>query len=414
MNKLPRTIWWDVDESTGRAGVYLIDQTRLPLQGDVLCCNTHEGVCLAIASMALRGAPALGIGAAFALAVWSENESEDDNVESYLASMEKIAEEVAAVRPTAVNLAWGAEQTCAYAREHATLPLGELKAGVVAFAQSLCADDEARCRAIGSNGAKLFEAFAGNSSDEGCVAGANVLTLCNAGSLATGYFGTALGIIYSTFEQGTLAQVWACETRPLNQGARLTTWELMMSSIPVALICDSAAASIMAKGWVDAVIVGADRICANGDVANKIGTYGLACLAKAHNIPFYVAAPNSTVDLACKAGADVTIEARDPREMEGFTASGIILPEDAQTSKAFDLLTEQGARDLKLKNGHQMTLARKGGGYSFDAWMRTTPEGVFAFNPAFDITPASLVTAIITEKGIFAPASIANSCKTDA
>lgn len=401
VEKLPRTIWWEVDDKTGMPGVYLIDQTRLPLQGDILCCNTHEGVCMAISSMALRGAPALGVGAAFAVAIWSENESEETSVSSYLAALDKVADKVSAVRPTATNLAWGAHEVASYAHAQAHLPLGEIKAGVVNRAQEICADDEARCRAIGAAGATLFEDY-----DAKAGQGARIMTHCNAGSLATAFFGTALGVVYSAFEQGHIDQVWVNETRPVNQGARLTTWELMMSGIPNVLICDSMAASVMASGWVDAVIVGADCICANGDVANKIGTYSLAVLAHAHGIPFYVAAPNSTVNPSMPTGEDVTIEQRDSREIEGFVTSGVILPDDAADSRAFDKLTERGQRELDMKGVHEMVLSRKGGGYEIDAWMRTTPPHVLTYNPAFDITPAALITAIITEKGIFAPGDV--------
>ena len=173
-----------------------------------------------------------------------------------------------------------------------------------------------------------------------------------------------------------------------------------MAGIPSALIADSMAAFVMSKGWVDAIIVGADRIAANGDTANKIGTYGLAVLAKHHDIPFYVAAPTSTIDLTIGSGEDIIIEERDPRELMGFTVSGTFEAGSADANRAFDLLTKDGSYDMKLANGHQMVIERKGGGYAFDGWFRITPPDVQVFNPAFDVTPGELITAIITERGV--------------
>ena len=218
--------------------------------------------------------------------------------------------------------------------------------------------------------------------------------------LRRSYFGTALGVIFTAFEQGKIEHVWVDETRPVNQGGRLTAWELRVAGIPSALITDNMAASVMKNGWVDAVIVGADRICANGDTANKIGTYGLAVLAKEHGIPFYVAAPSSTVDLTIGDGSQIEIEERDPREVEGFTVSGFFEPDSADASRAFDLLTKEGPYEVPLTKGHQMVLERKGGAYSFDAWFKVTPPGVQIYNPAFDVTPAEYITAIITERGV--------------
>ena len=204
------------------------------------------------------------------------------------------------------------------------LPLDELKALVVQEARNMEAEDEKRNRMIGEHGAELLP-------DE-----AKVLTHCNAGSLATAYFGTALGVIFTAHEQGKIAHVWVDETRPVNQGGRLTAWELGLAGVPIALIADSMAGFVMSKGWVDAIIVGADRIAANGDTANKIGTYALAVLAKQHGIPFYVAAPTSTVDLTIESGDEIVIEERDPREMMGFTVSGTFEPDSSDASKAFD------------------------------------------------------------------------------
>lgn len=392
INDIPRTIWWGTVEETGRPAVMLIDQTRLPLQGDVLACNTYEGVCLAVKSLAVRGAPALGVAAALAIALWSETEGASfDTVDSYLTRLDEVAEEVATARPTAVNLQWGARRMAIIARANEDLPLSELRELVVQEAQNMIAQDEERNRALGAHGAELLPEAA------------KVLTHCNAGSLATAFFGTALGVIFAAHEQGKIEHVWVDETRPVNQGGRLTAWELRVAGVPSALITDSMAASVMRNGWVDAVIVGADRICANGDTANKIGTYGLAVLAREHGIPFYVAAPSSTVDLTLSTGADIEIEERDPREVEGFTVAGFFEPDSAEATRAFDLLTKDGAYPVPLTKGHQMVIDRKGGAYSFDAWFKMTPPGVEIYNPAFDVTPAEYVTAFITECGVVRP-----------
>jgi methylthioribose-1-phosphate isomerase len=390
---IPRTIWWANDESTGnRPAVLLIDQTRLPLQGDVLMCSVAEGVCMAIRGMAVRGAPALGVAAALALALWTENETEGiETSENYVAGLGEVAEVVMATRPTAVNLFWGAERIRRLAMDKMDLPLDELKKLVVAEALNMQAEDEERNRLIGGHGAELLPQEA------------KILTHCNAGSLATAYFGTALGVIFTAHEQGKVAHVWVDETRPVNQGGRLTTWELRQAGIPSALIADNMAAFVMEKGWVDAIIVGADRIAANGDTANKIGTYGLAVLAKHHGIPFYVAAPTSTVDLTIGSGEQIAIEERDPRELMGFTVSGTFKAEGVEAARAFDALTKDGAYDMELAQGHQMVIERKGEGYGFDAWFRITPPDVQVFNPAFDVTPGELITAIITERGVIRP-----------
>lgn len=392
IENIPRTIYWGQDEITGQPAVFLIDQTRLPLQGDVLQCNMASGVCLAIESLAVRGAPALGVAAGLALALWSENETADiETVDQYLAGLDSVTEAVIGTRPTAVNLSWGAERIRRLALDNNDLPLDELKALVVQEALNMQAEDEERNRAIGRFGADLLP-------DE-----AKLLTHCNAGSLATAYFGTALGVIFTAHEDGKVAHVWVDETRPVNQGGRLTAWELRLAGVPSALIADNMAAYVMKQGWVDAVIVGADHITANGDTANKIGTYGLAVLAHAHNIPFYVAAPTSTIDLTLESGDQIIIEERDPRELTGFTVSGTFEPDSADANRAFDLLTKEGAYDMQLAKGHQMTVERKGGGYSFDAWFKITPPGIEVYNPAFDVTPGALITAFITERGVITP-----------
>jgi methylthioribose-1-phosphate isomerase len=391
ISDIPRTLWWDVNEE-GTPGVYLIDQTRLPLQGDVLVCNTYDGVCMAIKSLAVRGAPALGVAAAMAIALWSETDgAESVDVNDYLNRLSDVADEVMTSRPTAVNLFWGASRIRSIAMGNSDLGLTELRALVLQEALNMAEEDEERNRRLGEFGAELLP--------EKC----KVLTHCNAGSLATAYFGTALGVIFTAHEQGKIEHVWVDETRPVNQGGRLTAWELRVAGVPSALIADSMAASVMRQGWVDAVIVGADRICANGDTANKIGTYGLAVLCKEHGIPFYVAAPSSTIDLTVGEGSQIIIEERDPRELEGFTVSGFIEPDSADASRAFDLLTAKGPYEVPLAKGHQMTFDRKGGAYSFDAWFKMTPPGIDIYNPAFDVTPGELVTAFITERGVIRP-----------
>jgi len=393
VSDIPRTLWWgEAEEADGRPAVFLIDQTRLPLQGDVLRCNVYDGVCMAIKSLAVRGAPALGVAAAFALALWSETEGVDyDSVDEYLTRLSEVADEVIATRPTAVNLAWGAERIRSLAIGNADMNLEDLRALVLKEALDMATEDEDRNRKLGEFGAELL------------AEGSKILTHCNAGSLATAFFGTALGVIFTAHEQGKIEHVWVDETRPVNQGGRLTAWELRVAGVPSALIADNMAASVMRNGWVDAVIVGADRICANGDTANKIGTYGLAVLAKEHGIPFYVAAPSSTIDLTLGDGSRIPIEERDPRELEGFTVSGFFEPDTADASRAFDLLTAKGPYEVPLTKGHQMVLERKGGAFSFDAWFKMTPPGVEIYNPAFDVTPAEYITAFITERGVIRP-----------
>lgn len=392
VENIPRTIWWGVDEASNQPAVFLIDQTRLPLQGDVLRCASAEGVCTAIKTLAVRGAPALGVAAALALALWTANETDGiEATEEYVAGLDEVAAVVMSTRPTAVNLFWGAERIKRLAMDNMDLSLDALKELVIAEALNMQAEDEERNRAIGKFGAELL----GEES--------KILTHCNAGSLATAFFGTALGVIFTAHEQGKIAHVWVDETRPVNQGGRLTAWELKMAGVPSALIADNMAAFVMGRGLVDAIIVGADRIAANGDTANKIGTYGLAVLAKHHGIPFYVAAPTSTVDLTISSGEQIVIEQRDPRELEGFTVSGTFEPESPEATRAFDQLTAEGPYSMNLGKGHEMLIDRKGGGYTFDAWLRMTPPGVQVFNPAFDITPNALITAFITERGVFRP-----------
>ncbi|PKQ10173.1 MAG: S-methyl-5-thioribose-1-phosphate isomerase [Actinobacteria bacterium HGW-Actinobacteria-9] len=392
VNDIPRTIWWEEDS------VRLIDQSRLPLVGDLLACNTHEGVCIAVKTMAVRGAPALGVAAALAVAAWARNESEGlEGADEFFAGLEQVVETVKNARPTAVNLQWGAERMLKLARDNADLPLGDLRELLVAEAISMVEQDEVRNRALGAHGAELL----GMDS--------RILTHCNAGSLATAYFGTALGVIFTAHEQGKISHVWVDETRPVMQGARLTSWELMTAGVPCTLITDNMAAWVMNlldeddKRLVDAVIVGADRIAANGDTANKIGTYGLAVLAHEHGIPFYVAAPTSTVDLTIEGGSKIPIEQRDAEEVTGVAWSAVFESPDAPATRALDALTEEGPYAFDLRRGHQLSLARKGGAYQFDGWARIAPVGVPVFNPSFDVTPARYITAIITENGVARP-----------
>jgi methylthioribose-1-phosphate isomerase len=392
MDDIPRTLWWQVDEETGQAAVYMIDQSRLPLAGDVLVCNMYEGVCQAISGMAIRGAPALGVAAAMAVALWAANQTDEfPFTEALLVELDYVVKDIISTRPTAVNLSWGAQRMQALAHANADLPVPELRQLLIDEALAMDAEDEARNRKIGENGAALLP-------DE-----ARVLTHCNAGSLATAYFGTALGVIFAAHEQGKIAGVWVDETRPVMQGTRLTAWELRMAGVPFRLIVDSAAASVMRAGGVDAVIVGADRIAANGDTANKIGTYSLAVLCKEHGIPFYVAAPTSTVDLTLAGGDDIVIEERDPREILGVSFSGVVEPTTPADTTALDALTRDGTWEVPLARGHVMDITRKGGAYQVDGWARMAPPDVEVYNPAFDVTPAAYVTAIITECGVVRP-----------
>ncbi len=385
-DRLPRTIWWEDDS------VRLIDQSRLPLVGDILQCDTHEGVCWAIKGMAVRGAPALGVAAALGVAVWAQNEAgEIEEMQQFLDEMGKVVEAITQTRPTAVNLFWGAERMLVLAYDNRDLSLSELRALIVQEAKNMVAEDEARNRALGLHGAELLEP------------GSKILTHCNAGSLATAFFGTALGVIFSAHEQGKIEHVWVDETRPVMQGARLTAWELMMAGVPCALITDNMSASIMRGGGVDAIVVGADRIAANGDTANKIGTYGLAVLAKQHNIPFYIAAPTSTVDLTIGSGDEIPIEERDHDEVTGVTWSAVLEAPSAEETRVFDALTKESAHEFGFGRGHKLQVSRKGGSFQFDGWARIAPVNVPVFNPAFDVTPAEFITAIITERGVIRP-----------
>lgn len=325
--------------------VVMIDQRRLPLQETYLHCRTWQDVADAICSMAVRGAPALGVAAAMgmALAASSALMEHADDPAAFRGAVQAASEGLFATRPTAYNLPWALEEMEAIWRREDLSP-AEITTEMERRAVQIYKDDLAFCRAIGENGADLIQG-------ENPV----VLTHCNAGALATAGYGTALGVIRSAFARNPRLRVIADETRPLLQGARLTVWELIKDGIPVELITDNMAGYFMSKALITHVVVGADRIAANGDVANKIGTYTVSVLAKEHSIPFLVAAPSSTVDRRLADGSVIPIEERDASEVTG---------------------------------------------YGDVCW---APPGVRVRNPAFDITPARNVTAIITERGVARP-----------
>jgi len=323
------------------AGVNFLDQTKLPLEETYVLATDYQQVATVIRDMIVRGAPAIGVSGAMGVAIGVER-SKASTLPELRAEVEVICATLAETRPTAVNLFWGIGQVRdlfnALAAKNTAIP--EIKIAVVELAKRLYDEDIAQCKALGAHGADLLPM-------EGTV-----LTHCNAGALATCGYGTALGVIRAAVERGHQIDVLADETRPYLQGARLTAWELMKDSIPTTVLCDNMAGHLMSKGRIQAVIVGADRIAANGDTANKIGTYSVSILAKEHGIPFYVAAPFNTIDLATATGAGIPIEQRNPRE-------------------------------VTHSNGKQMT-----------------PDGVGIENPAFDVTPAKYITAIITERGV--------------
>lgn len=338
---------WTVVKDNGKTEVHLIDQRLLPQQEVVVECRNHEELAVAIRDMVVRGAPAIGISAAFGIALGAQESHESLSPDFFMERMEKIARTISETRPTAVNLFWAIDRMRPLWQRVASLSSHERTQALFKEAQAIKEDDIARNRKIGAFGQALLPQSA------------TVLTHCNAGALATGGYGTALGVIRGAIEAGKSIRVFADETRPYLQGARLTAYELASDGIPTTLITDSMAAMVMSQGKVNAVIVGADRIAANGDTANKIGTYGLAVLAKEHGIPFYVAAPFSTIDPRTPTGKTIPIEERSPREV---THSGNT---------------------------------------------RIAPEGISVYNPAFDVTPASYITAIITEQGVFSPEDLA-------
>lgn len=319
----------------------LLDQRLLPEKEKWIECKIAEDVVHAIKEMVIRGAPAIGIAGAYGLYIGIRDFK--GSREDFLKRFHEKAKILRGARPTAVNLPWAIERIRKKVRSQNSLSAPELKSLILKEAEAIRKEDEELCRLIGENGAALFRS------------GETVLTHCNAGGLATSGFGTALAVLYTLKEKGRRFSVYTTETRPLLQGARLTSWELMRSKIPCTLVCESAVASLMRQGKIQRVIVGADRIVANGDTANKIGTYSIALLARAHKIPFYVAAPSSTFDFSIPSGEKIPIEARRPEEVtEGFGR-------------------------------------------------RTAPRGIRVENPAFDVTPHGLITALITERGVIRP-----------
>jgi methylthioribose-1-phosphate isomerase len=341
-HKEVRTVWWEPD------AVCLIDQTKLPHTRTVVRCTTVEAVSAAIRTMVVRGAPAIGVTAAYGMALAAQKSAATDRT-GLIDELDEASKTLDATRPTAVNLSWATGRMLRLAREtDPGAPAPENAERLLAEAHAIRDEDERMCRSIGEHGAALLEG------------GARVLTHCNAGGLATTGYGTALAPIRTAHERGKDLHVLVDETRPFLQGSRLTAWELWEAGIPLTLITDNMAGYFMGRGEVDCIIVGADRIVANGDVANKIGTYSLAVLAHAHAIPFYVAAPTSTIDMGLESGDHIPIEQRNPQEVTHLAGQPL------------------------------------------------APEGVRAAHPAFDVTPHDLVTAIITEQGIVEPPFEAN------
>jgi len=320
-------------------GVRFIDQTKLPTEEIYVTCKTHEQVADVIRTMVVRGAPAIGVAAAMGIALGAKN-SKAETVVDLKRDLDQICDIIGKTRPTAVNLFWAIRRMQEKFERLRIRPVAQIQQELVEEAKRMHAEDIAANQAMGRHGATLMPSEGG------------VLTHCNAGALATAGYGTALGVIRAAVEQGKKIHVYADETRPFLQGSRLTAWELMKDGIPTTVISDNMAGAMMKQGKIGAIVVGADRIAANGDVANKIGTYTVAVLAKEHGIPFYVAAPLSTVDMACPSGEQIPIEQRNVNEITHIA-------------------------------GKQMT-----------------PNGVGVENPAFDVTPAKYVTAIITERGI--------------
>ena len=323
------------------SGVNFLDQTKLPLEETYVLATDYKQVATVIRDMIVRGAMAIGVSGAMGVAIGIDR-STATNLPDLTAEVAIICDTLAGTRPTAVNLFWGIGKVRDLYNQlaAANTPIPEIKRQVVALARRMYDEDIAACKQLGAFGADLLP-------QKGTI-----LTHCNAGALAACGYGSALGVIRAAVERGHEIDVFADETRPYLQGARLTAWELMKDNIPTTVLCDNMSAHLMSKGRIQAVIVGADRIAANGDTANKIGTYGVAILAREHNIPFYVAAPWATLDLATAHGDLIPIEQRDPRE-------------------------------VTHSNGKQMT-----------------PDGVRIENPAFDVTPAKYITGIITERGV--------------
>lgn len=328
-----RTVFWKNNT------VVMIDQKALPLTERQVVCSNYRQVIAAIKDLTVRGAPAIGVAAAMGAALGAQVLAREPS-EKFQIKFNAICDEIAKARPTARNLFWALERMKQYLDDAILSGWQNLAAELVKEAKRICAEDIDINRQMGRYGRELF------------TDGDNILTHCNAGALATAGYGTALGVIRAACEQGKKLHIYVDETRPVLQGARLTAWEMKKEKIPATLITDNMAGFLMQQGKIDKIIVGADRIAANGDTANKIGTYSLAVLAKAHRIPFYIAAPLSTFDFSLKTGASIPIEERHADEVTRFRG------------------------------------------------VQAAPRGMKVYNPAFDVTPAKLISAIITEKGI--------------
>ncbi|MDA7662429.1 S-methyl-5-thioribose-1-phosphate isomerase [Pirellulaceae bacterium] len=324
----------------------LIDQTLLPTEFTEIACKDVQTVWDAIKQLKVRGAPAIGIAAGYGMVVGLQTVSDSASKEEFFSRLKEVSDYLAGSRPTAVNLFWAIERIARTAESNRDKSIAELKSILLTDAIAIHDEDREMCHAIGRFGAELLKD------------GQGVLTHCNAGGLATAEYGTALSVFFTAQDVGKNLHIFVDETRPLLQGSRLTAWELQHRKIESTLICDNMAAQVMREGKVQAVVTGADRIARNGDSANKIGTYGVACLAKAHNIPFYIAAPTTTFDLTIESGDEIPIEERASEE---------------------------------ITNGFNK---------------QTAPDGVNVYNPAFDVTPAELIKAIITEKGIIQPVTV--------
>jgi len=326
--------------------VRMIDQSRLPLEVVYIDCEDYREVAEAIRTLKIRGAPAIGIAAAMGIALGAQDIKARD-FKSFYNELESIGRYLAKQRPTAVNLFWAIERMLSFVKRNRGSTTEELRSLLIKEAINLLREDIKVNKAIGRHGAKLIRN------------GNTILTHCNAGSLATGGYGTATAPIFTAIKQGKRLRVFADETRPILQGARLTAWELMEAGVDVTLITDNMAGALMKKGMIDLAIVGADRVARNGDVANKIGTYSVAVLCKEHKIPFYVAAPISTIDFRIPSGESIPIEERPAEEVTSIMGK-----------------------------------------------LQIAPRGVKVLNPAFDVTPARYITAIITERGVFKPGEI--------
>lgn len=340
VNFLPRTAEL-IEGTRGSLVLRVVDQRKLPEELVFVDLVGAAEVVEALQNMTVRGAPVLGFCGAAALVVWAYNESLNQDVASFLHSLEEVADSVANARPTAINLSREVFKLVSIAKQEGYESLTSIKQAMKTSVGVLASEDEYNNKTLGMHGAELLRL------------GSRILTHCNAGSLATVFYGTALGVVYSAYEQGKIKRVYIDETRPVGQGARLTTWELSRAGVPGTLLCDNMAASLMQQGVIDVVIVGADRIAANGDTANKIGTYSLAVLARYHDVPFYVAAPLSTFDASTPEGSSIPIEQRSATEVSDYSL-----------------------------------------------------EGIDIYNPAFDVTPAHLITHFITEKGVFSPSDL--------